>query len=80
MPVTEKKLELRQRLREIWDHDDFVMGISGGLKTDDQIDELMEYIDAWEEQQPEGSSLRSDIALAVVFIRNGEGHLLYEEA
>lgn len=78
MAITEKKRALRERLKNIWDHKDFIMGASGRL-TDDQVDELMEFIDAWEEQRPEGRDKESDIVAAAVFIRSGNSHLLYKK-
>lgn len=79
MAISEKKQALRERLRSIWDHDDFVKGVSGGLMDDVQVDEMMAFIDAWEEEQPEGRDKESDIVAATVFIRHGEGHLLYAD-
>lgn len=79
MAISEKKQALCERLRSIWDHDDFVKGVSGGLMDDAQVDEMMAFIDAWEEEQPEGRDKESDIVAATVFIRHGEGHLLYAD-
>ena len=80
MVTTEKKQKLRSKLRDIWDHDDFVMGVSGGLQSDEQIELLLGYIDAWEADPPKDPDriLASDISAATVLIRHGDIDWMYE--
>ncbi len=46
MALTEKQAELKGKLYAIWDEPDFVGGIGTMLEGDEEVQEMLDYIDS----------------------------------
>lgn len=64
MGVIELRREILSRLKDIWDEEDFHLGVLMCLHTEAQAKKMLDFLD-------EGNTYPSDITTAALFIERG---------